>query len=662
MTEATPQGAQDYARALADLTRERLIELLQAQNAETGIHLQFSGKSESRTIARKVRPRLLREVKKYGAGGEADRARNLLIEGDNLQAMATLYRERGQVDLIVADPPYNTGNDFRYNDKWDTDPNDPGIGGVVRADDGSRHSKWMRFMYPRLQMMKSMLKPNGVLAICIDYRELFHLGQMLDELFREENRLGVINWQRTYTQSNDKGGIKGGVATTTEYVLVYSKAAEKAQTSLLPRSTATDSAYGTPDNDERPWDDGPATGSNAGAHKSMVYGIQSPFTGEIQYPPAGSAWRHEQSQILRWISGWGVEYELRSLDDLAERAAHVDVDPSDMPAKARKVRAIMIKGDLADAAEAAQKVYDTGPWPVWIYLSGGKGRPRVKRYLENVRQGVVPTTFWLEDWDEPHYLGAVSWPHAQSGHSEQGVDELTAIVGNQHGFKTVKPMRLIQKIIQIWCPPDGLVLDPFAGSGTTGHAVLALNSSTAANRRFILIEQGRPEKGDSYARSLTTDRLGRVVTGKWSSGNTTPLGSGYRFASLDKKVDAPALLRMERNEMTDTVIASHFDATRRRGVGLVRFAPDQYKYLVATNTEDEGFFLIWEGQNGNTDFDEDVYEECAAEAVAAGLKPRYHVYARLYLFQTGNVIFYQIPDRILRDFGLDLRGEPFSED
>ncbi len=69
--------------------------------------------------------------------------------------MVTLYRDRGQVDLIITDPPYNTGNDFRYNDNWDKDPNDPGLGDLVAADDAARHTKWMKFMYPRLQMMQS---------------------------------------------------------------------------------------------------------------------------------------------------------------------------------------------------------------------------------------------------------------------------------------------------------------------------------------------------------------------------------------------------------------------------------------------------------------------------------------------------------------------------
>jgi hypothetical protein len=123
-----------------------------------------------------VRPRVGKVIAKYSTGTAEERARNFVIEGDNLQAMATLYKERGLVDLILTDPPYNTGQDFRYNDRWEEDPNDPGMGELVSEEDGGRHTKWMRFMWPRLQMMKSMLKPAGVLAICIDHRELFSIG------------------------------------------------------------------------------------------------------------------------------------------------------------------------------------------------------------------------------------------------------------------------------------------------------------------------------------------------------------------------------------------------------------------------------------------------------------------------------------------------------
>jgi adenine-specific DNA-methyltransferase len=190
-----------------------------------------------------------------------------------------------------------------------------------------------------------------------------------------------------------------------------------------------------------------------------------------------------------------------------------------------------------------------------------------------------------------------------------------------------------------------------------------MNKLAGTERRFILMEQGRPERGDAYARSLTADRLQRVVKGNWKSGAQEPLDGGYRFCSLDKKVDADALLSMEREDLADTIIASHFDAAARRRDSLVRVpASKRFKYLVASNSESEGFFLIWNGSKGSSDFDEDTYAACAKEAKKAGLSARYHVYARLYKFQTSNVTFYQIPDRILMDFGLDLRGEPYHDD
>lgn len=122
---------------------------------------------------------------------------------------------------------------------------------------------------------------------------------------------------------------------------------------------------------------------------------------------------------------------------------------------------------------------------------------------------------------------------------------------------------------------------------------------------------------------------------------------------------------MEHDELLDTVIGSHFDANRRRGAQLVRLDADpaRYRYLIARNSDDEGLFLVWDGPDRNTDLTEDVYVACADEAVEAGLKAdRYHVYARLYRYQTEGIRFYQIPDRILSDFGLDTRSEPFAED
>ncbi len=272
-------------------------------------------------------------------------------------------------------------------------------------------------------------------------------------------------------------------------------------------------------------------------------------------------------------------------------------------------------------------------------------------------------TYWAdEDYDEPLLIGPVSWDHEQSGHTQTGIRELDAIVGRGHAFQTVKPLKLFTKIVQLWCPPGGLVLDPFGGSGTTGHAVLALNAATGSWRRFILVEQGRPDRGDSYARTLMADRLRRVIAGDWANGEGTSIPGGYRFVQLQKKVDGDTVLRMERDEMLDTVIASHYDSNRRRGPGLVSLTGDGHRYLIAKNAENEGFFLIWDGPDQNTNFTEEVYDAIANEAKKVGLASVYHVYARLYVFQTENVRFYQIPERILADFGLNLSSEPLNED
>lgn len=197
----------DYTR----LTREQLIAHVEERDeSERGcIRLTYKGQTPPWRIVRRVRPRRQKIEADLCIGDEAEQDCNLIVEGENLQAMVSLYKYRGQVDLVLTDPPYNTGRDFRYNDKWDENPNDPDLGKLVAEEDGSKHSKWLRFMEPRIWIMREMLKPSGVLAICIDRRELFRLGMMLDNIFGEENRLGIINWQKT-TPKPSRGSLPAG--------------------------------------------------------------------------------------------------------------------------------------------------------------------------------------------------------------------------------------------------------------------------------------------------------------------------------------------------------------------------------------------------------------------------------------------------------------------
>jgi adenine-specific DNA-methyltransferase len=661
--------------AYEQLTRGDLIRLLEQHDAERaeagkdGIIMSYTGRTAPWQIIRQVKPKLTKINQRVSEGDAQSQGQNIIMDGENLSAMVTLYKYRGQIDLILTDPPYNTGEDFRYNDKWDKDPNDPDLGEVVPKDDGSRHSKWLRFMTPRLWMMREMLKPGGVIAICIDHRELYRLGMLMDEVFREENRIGIINWQKSYAPKSDSKHI----STATEYVLIYSKDAERSKTHLEERTAAMDAIYDNPDDDPEGLWDSKKTGGNptaASGDAKAAYGIQSPFTGEMYYPGA-NYWRSSKKSMKEWLEEWGSEYEEKLIGD--------DVSMLDKNGKTVHVKALVLKGCkfaegqavnsatlLKKSRIAAQKIYDRGQWPKLFFTKKGDGAPRLKTYLKDVKKGKVPLSWWSsEDYDTPFEIGSASWAYTESGHSQSGIKELAAVVGLDHGFQTVKPLRLIKKIIQLWCKPDGLVLDPFAGSGTTAHAVLELNAESPADRRFILIEQGNTDKGDHYAKTLTAERVRRVVKGDWKSGKREPLGGGFQFIELKRQqVDAAAVNALQREEMIDLLLTSHWEKSDRAKTSLMRFTPEveSRRFLFATNSRNEGFFLIWDGAEQPSDLNRATFKAIVEEAIKHGLSDRYHVYASVATYSGRTVEFYKIPDRVLEHIGFNTRADAYNND
>lgn len=551
------------------------------------------------------------------------------------------------------------------------DPNDPDLGNLVPKDDGSRHSKWLKFMTPRIWMMREMLKPGGVIAICIDHRELYRLGMLMDEIFKEENRIGIINWQKAYSPKSDTGGKKGGVSTATEYVLVYAKDLDRAKTRLLARTEAMDARYNNPDEDpEGDWAADNPSGQGSDTHKKMVYAIQNPFTGALYYPADDSHWRSDKRDMKAWLMGWGSIYEEKWIDDGNE---FVD----EKTGKTVQIKALVIKGAtfnagkpdgppqvLLKASKAAELASAKGPWPRLVFTSKGQGGPRIKRYLKEIRKGKVPMTYWAdEDYEIPLDIETQSWDHEESGHSQTGINELDAVVGKGHNFKTVKPGRLIKKIIQIWCRPDGVVMDPFAGSGTTGHAVLELNTETGSNRRFILIEQGNTEKGDHYAKTLTAERIKRVITGDWVSGKRSPISAGFRFIELKReRVDAEAVNALAREEMIDLLLTSYWDKAEKAKSYLRRLPAGTHRHLFAVNPKDEGFFLIWKNPDEPSVLNREAFKQIVEEAQAANLSSRYHVYASLAPYTGTGIEFYKIPDSVLEHIGFNPRSDAYNNE
>ncbi|MCI8950931.1 MAG: site-specific DNA-methyltransferase [Lachnospiraceae bacterium] len=647
------------------MSKEELLDFAKKM-VNGGITLSFNGKRTAQVIERKVMPRIIKINKKLSFNVEKSMGKNILVDGENLQAMVTLYKYKGQIDLIITDPPYNTGKDFRYNDKWDTDPNDPDLGEVVTIEDGSRHTKWMKFMLPRIQMMRAMLKFNGVLAICIDEREFFHLGMLLNEVFGEENRVGIINWQKSYAPKNDSTHL----SSATEYILVYAKNKEQTKTGLLGRTEQMNAKYKNPDNDpEGLWrDDNPVARTKSDKDR---YAIQSPFTGALHYPGTGS-WRNTKRNMKSFLEAWGSKYVEKDLGEgrpmaLVIKGATIPHVPEEQNLDNNPIVTLECEKNeiVTEAEQKAVKIRNTKTMPELYFLRNGYGRPAIKRYLKYVKQGKVPLTFWAdEDYDEIFELDCQSWTYEESGHSQTGIKELDYIMGKGHDFQTVKPLKLIEKIIQLWCPSNGIVFDPFAGSGTTGHAVLELNELSGTRRNFILIEKG--EDDDKYAKTLTRERIKRAITGERvnKAGELQILeqsiSNGFEYWELDKKVDAKAILEMKRDELIDIIITTHWEDDRKRATSVIDRIDKDYKYLVGHNILNEGFFIIWNGEDSVGELNQKTYMELLEEAKKEGVKFPFHVYARYQVYQTPKVKFYQIPDKVLMHLGLNENSDRYN--
>ena len=418
-------------------------------------------------------------------------------------------------DYVFIDPPYNTGNEgWVYNDNV----NDPKIkkwlGEVVGKDgeDLSRHDKWLCMMYPRLKLLQRLLADDGAIFISIDDTEYANLKLICDEIFGSNCFVSNVSWQRTYSTRNDSKGIVNEV----EHLIVYSKQSGWTP-NKLPRTEEMNSKYKNPDNDRTLWRTDNAFAPGAATHQGMVYAIQHPFTGTMLYPANGRCWTFGQDQMLEIMCGW-CDYELRNLNDAKERAAVCGVPESEVR---EGVQAIVLSKSLEESAARAKEVYKRGQWPRFFFTKGGKGGIARKTYLENVG-GRLPTNFW---------------PFSETGHTDEAKKEMLSIFNGKATFDTPKPHRLLEFVLTIAGNQDTLILDSFAGSGTTAHAVLNMNKADGGNRKFILVEMM------DYADSITAERVKRVIDG-YGEGKKAGEGTGGNFSYYEL---GPVLLLPDGN-------------------------------------------------------------------------------------------------------------------
>lgn len=416
-----------------------------------------------------------------------DTTQNLYIEGDNLEVLK-LLRENylGKVKMIYIDPPYNTGNDFVYNDDFAQTAGDYFHNSGQEDEEGNRlvantesngrfHTDWLNMIYPRLKVAKDLLSEDGVIFISIDDREADNLIKVGNEIFGEQCFVANISWQKTYSPRNDSKGVPA----EKECIVLFGRKPGWTP-KKLPRTEEMDSKYKNPDNDFSPWMSSDAAAPGARTHQGMVYAIQHPFTGEMLYPYNGSCWRYQQNEMLNCMNGW-CEYELKDLEDAEIRANICGIGKDEVR---QGVKGIVLKQSLEVSRRQAESVLKRGQWPKFYFTKNGDGGIRRKTYLTEV-EGKMATNLW---------------GYNEVGHTDEAKKELKNLFDGEIPFDTPKPVRLLERMVQIATDEDSIILDFFSGSATTAHAVMQRNSQDGGCRRFVLVQI--PEKVDNKYKNL----------------------------------------------------------------------------------------------------------------------------------------------------------------
>jgi len=401
--------------------------------------LNWIGKESVVNHDKEVPFRLLKKVKSLSVG---DNSQNLIIHGDNLEALKALMPYyQGKIKCIYIDPPYNTGNEsWVYNDKVNSPKIKKWLGKVVggESEDLCRHDKWLCMMYPRLKLLRDLLRDDGVIFMSIDDNEHCHLRMIMDELFGEENFVANFIWNHRKSSQNDID-----VSLSHNYTMCFAKEREQFN---LNRLEIDSGKFSNIDNDKRGnWVADPMDAP--GIRENLMYPIMNPNTKETFLPPKGRHWRFTKEKF-----------------------------------------------------EEAMKTSRI------IFGKTGKSKPQYKRFQSEAEEkGVNVFTIW-DDVDT----------------ATQGTKELMNIFEGLKVFDTPKPISFIEKILKLATNKDDLILDSFAGSGTTAHAVLDLNKEDEGNRKFILIEME-----DKVAKDITTERIKRAI-------KKYDYNDGFEYCELDK--------------------------------------------------------------------------------------------------------------------------------
>lgn len=476
--------------------------------------------------------------------------RNLIIEGDNFDALRYLRMTfAGQVKCILIDPPYNTGKkDFVYNDRF------------VDENNSWRFSTWIEFLHQRLMIARDLLAEDGVLLCCINDENRAKLEMLLDKVM-PKRRIGSFVW-RTKDSANDAGG---NMSQVHEHVLVYAKPAF----AFKGKALALDD-YRNPDNDTRgDWTPQPITkGATLVSRPNTYYPIQDPETGYWYPCDPDSVWRFATEARLKP----GQQLRADTIEALIRRKEiwFPPCTPQDVmrfETKDDLLKAIRSgKGPILPKKKKPLLREDLPDLDFWIGKPIAPGRPSRKDFLKNKEKMVAPVSSWIageketvdyhyDDLDEQVEL-------LRSARGGEGGDAIVSILGKK-AFDHPKPPSLIRVLVEQASGPDDIVLDFFAGSGTTAQAVLEANKADGekGQRRFILVsstEATADEPDKNVCRDICAVRVGNVIAGY---GSAPGLGGDFAYLHTHR-ITAGQLLEITHSQVWLALQLSKCDSTR----------------------------------------------------------------------------------------------------
>ena len=449
LPEAFTEGKVDFARL-----RQALGDVVETGRERYG--LSWAGKADAIRAIQTPSVGTLIPVPQESVNFET--TENLIIEGENLEVLKLLQKSyHGKVKMIYIDPPYNTGNEFIYPDDY-RDPlkqylrltgqvSKEGIRLTTNTETSGRyHSNWLSMMYPRLFLARSLLRDDGVIFVSIDDHEVHNLRLLVDEIFGPENYIASFVRRRRMAS----GMRDDPVSPDHEYVITYARSKDNVV------------LYGLPKREEDyPYEDEKgkyrSTDLTVGMTKTMRpnqwYQIRHPRSGKEYWPPENRVWRFHPSTMQRHIKDSNIIW------------------PDDRPDSR------MTRPRFKTRYEPREQVNQTSPVSTWIAVSSH------------------------EMEEEDVYV-------LQAGLNQEATRELRELLGEQV-LDYPKPLSLLKALLQLSTRDDDLVLDFFAGSGTTGDAILLLNREDGGSRRFVLVQlPERVESGSTAAQAGFKDIAG----------------------------------------------------------------------------------------------------------------------------------------------------------